>query len=220
LTQHSYLYASLFTRVSTRKAQEAQLRQSADQMQSELISKYSNATPQAGQSGADQQAQLAMQQAALARITSIKPTGRVVLDMKPEAEATADIPDFPLEDGDAFYIPPRLSTVQVAGAVYNANAFRYQAAERLSKYLNDAGGATRDADEKRIFVIRADGTVVSRQSRNLHTHGSYQNLRLLPGDAIVVPEKLRVSSRMSEFLQTTQFASQLALTAAALSVVK
>jgi hypothetical protein len=69
-------------------------------------------------------------------------------------------------------------------------------------------------------VIRADGTVVSRQSRNLHTHGSYQNLRLLPGDAIVVPEKLRVSSRMSEFLQTTQFASQLALTAAALSVVK
>jgi hypothetical protein len=35
-----------------------------------------------------------------------------------------------------------------------------------------------------------------------------------------VPEKLRVSSRMSEFLQTTQFASQLALTAAALSVVK
>ena len=220
LTRHSYLYASIFSRVSTRLAQEAQLRQSSEQMQRELITKYANATPQAGQSATDQQAQLGMQQAVLARLTSIRPTGRVVLDMKPEAGTAEDIPEFPLEDGDAFYIPPRLSTVQVAGAVYNANAFRYQSGERLIKYLNAAGGATRDADEKRIFVIRADGTVVSRQSRNMHSHGSYENLKLLPGDAIVVPEKLRVSSKMSEFLQTTQFMSQLALTAAALSVVK
>jgi protein involved in polysaccharide export with SLBB domain len=140
--------------------------------------------------------------------------------MKPEASSTADIPEFPLEDGDAFYIPPRLSTIQVAGAVYNANAFRYEPGERLITYLNDAGGATRDADEKRMFVIRADGRVLGRQSRDSHSHGSYENLKLLPGDAIVVPEKLKVSSRMNEFLQTTQFMSQLALTAAALSVVK
>jgi polysaccharide biosynthesis/export protein len=219
MTQHSYLYASIFTRASTRIAQETQLRQSSEQMQRELISKYANATQQAGQTAADQQAQLAMQQAALARLNSIRPTGRVVLNLKPEA-AAADIPDIPLEDGDAFYIPPQLSTVQVTGAVYNANAFRYMPGERLINYLNDAGGATRDADQKRIFVIRADGTVVSRQSHNSHSHGSYQNLRLLPGDAIVVPEKLRVSSAMNQFLQTTQFVSQLALTAAAISVIK
>jgi protein involved in polysaccharide export with SLBB domain len=220
LTQHSYLYASIFTRVSTRQAEETQLRQSADQMQRELVAKFANATPQAGQTSADQQAQMAMQQTLLAQITYIKPTGRVVLDMKPNAAAMADIPNFPLEDGDSFYIPPRLSTVQVAGAVYNANAFRYQHGEQLAKYLNDAGGATREADEKRTFVIRADGTVISRQSRHNHMHGNFANLRMLPGDAIVVPEKLRVSSMMNEFLQTTQFVSQVALTAAALSVVK
>jgi protein involved in polysaccharide export with SLBB domain len=140
--------------------------------------------------------------------------------MKPESAGVADVPDFPLEDGDAFYVPPRPNTVQVAGAVYNSNAFRYKSGERLITYLNDAGGATRDADTKRIFVIRADGTVVSRQSRNMHSHGSYEDLRLLPGDTVVVPEKLRVSSAMNQFLQTTQFMSQLALTAAALSVVK
>jgi protein involved in polysaccharide export with SLBB domain len=220
LTQHSYLYASIFTRVSTRVAQEAQLRKSSEQMQRELVTKYANATPQAGQTGADQQAQLAMQQAALSRITAIIPTGRVVLQMKAEATTVADIPNFPLEDGDTFYIPPRLSTVEVAGAVYNANAFRYEPGERLITYLNDAGGATREADRKRIFVIRADGTVVSRQSRNLHSHGSYENLRLLPGDAIIVPEKLRVSSVLNNFLQATTLASQTAVTAAALSVVK
>jgi protein involved in polysaccharide export with SLBB domain len=220
LTPHSYLYASVFTRISTRVAQETQLRQSAEEMQRELVTKYANATPQAGQTGTDQQAQLAMQQAALARLTSVKPTGRVVLSLRPEAAMVTDIPDFPLEDGDTLYVPPRLSTVQVAGAVYNANAFRYEPGQRLITYLNDAGGATRDSDAKRMFVIRADGTVVSSQSRNMHSHGKYENLKLLPGDAIVVPEKLRVSSKMNEFLQWTQFTSQLALTAAALNVIK
>ena len=220
LTQHSYLYASIFTRVSTRVAQESALRQSTEQMQRELVSKFANATPQQGQTASDQQAQLAMQQAALARLSAVKPTGRVVLSMSPVAQSISDIPDFPLEDGDSFYIPPRLSTVQVAGAVYNANAFRYQPSSRLVSYLNAAGGATRQADTKRMFVIRADGSVVSRQSHSQHSHGKYENLRLLPGDAIVVPDKLRVNSAMTEFLQWTQITSQLALTAAAVNVIK
>jgi protein involved in polysaccharide export with SLBB domain len=219
LTSHSYLYASLFTRVSARKAEEEQLKQSSEELQKDLMSKYANAIPQAGQTAADQQAQMAMQQAVLARLTSIKPTGRVVLTMKSDAASLTDIPEFPIEDGDTFYIPPRLSTVQVAGAVYNANAFRYETGKRLIGYLNDSGGATRDADQKRIFVIRADGSVVSRQSHRSHSHGNFENLKLLPGDAIVVPEKLRVSSKMTNVLQYTQLFSQLALSAAALSVV-
>jgi len=218
LTPHSYLYASILTRVSTRHAQEEELRQATEQMQRELFARYANATPTTGQTGADQQAQLSFQQTALSRLSAIKPTGRVVLEMKSDAATAADIPDFSLEDGDTFYIPPRLSTVQVGGSVYNANAFRYQPAKRVVAYLNDAGGATREADAKRIFVIRADGTVVSRQSRN--SHASFENLTLLPGDAIVVPEKLKLSSKMSDVLQATQFMSQTALTAAALSVVK
>jgi protein involved in polysaccharide export with SLBB domain len=218
LTSHSYLYASLLTRVSTRHAQEEQLRQATEQMQRELVARYANTTPTAGQTGADQQAQLSLQQAALARLSAAKPTGRVVLEMKPDAATVGDIPDFSLEDGDTFYIPPRFSTVQVEGSVYNANAFRHQAEKRLVAYLDDAGGATREADQKRIFVIHADGTVLSRQSRD--THGSFEKLKLLPGDAIVVPEKLKVSSRMNDLLQATQFMSQTALTAAALSVVK
>jgi protein involved in polysaccharide export with SLBB domain len=219
LTPHSYLYASIFTRVSARQAQEKQLQQSSEQMQRELTAKFANSTPQAGQTGADQQAQLAMQQTALASLASIKPTGRVVLDMKPGAETIADMPDFPLEDGDTFYIPPRLSTVQVAGAVYNANALRYEPGKRLIAYLNDAGGATREADAKRIFVIRADGTVVSRQSRNSHSHGSYGNLKLLPGDAIVVPEKLIVSGGLQKFANYAQIISGAAMTGAVLGTL-
>jgi protein involved in polysaccharide export with SLBB domain len=219
LTPHSYLYASIFTRVSARQAQEKQLQQSTEQMQRELTAKFANSTPQTGQTGADQQAQLAMQQTALAKLTSIKPTGRVVLDMKPGAETIADLPDFPLEDGDTYYIPPRLSTVQVAGSVYNANALRYEQGKRLIAYLNDAGGATREADQKRIFVIRADGTVVSRQSRNNRFGGNFEKMRLLPGDAIVVPEKLRVSGGLQTFANYAQIISGAAMTGAVLGTL-
>ena len=219
LTTHSYLYASVLTRVSTRQAQERELRESADQMQRELIARFANATPQSGQTEAGQQAQLAMQEAALAKLTSIRPIGRVVLEMKPDASDISAIPDFQLEDGDTFYIPPRPSTVQVAGAVYNASAFRFQPGKRLIAYLDAAGGPTREADKKRVYVIRADGAVISRQSRNSDSHGNFNNLRLLPGDAIVVPEKITVSSKMNNILLATQLTSQTALTAAALSVV-
>jgi hypothetical protein len=185
----------------------------------ENTSRYANAIRQAGQTGADQQTQLAMQQASLARLFAIRPTGRVVLEMKPDAKTAAEIPGFPLEDGDTFYVPPRLGTVQVAGAVYNANAFRHEPDKQLGPYLNDAG-ANREADPNRIFVIRADGTVVSRQSRDKHFQDDFEKLRLLPGDAIVVPEKLRIPSKVNDFLQFTHFASQTALTAAALSVIQ
>jgi len=219
LTQHSYLYASIFTRVSTRLAQERELRQSVEQMQREMLGQFANSAPLPGQTAADQQAQLAIQQSLLANLASAKPTGRVVLSMNQDAQTEADVPDFPLEDGDAFYIPPRLSTVQVTGAVYNANAFRYESGTPLENYLNSAGGPTRSADNKHMFVIRADGSVVSRQSRNMHSHGKYENLKLLPGDAIVVPTKVRVSSKMNQFVQWTQLSAQIALTAAALSSI-
>jgi protein involved in polysaccharide export with SLBB domain len=219
LTPHSYLYASILTRVSTRLAQEKELKKASEQMQTELISKYANTTPTTGQTAADQQAQLGLQQAAIARISAIQPTGRIVLGMKPGAATVEDIPNFPLEDGDAFYIPPQPATVQVSGDVYNANAFRFEHGNRLSAYLDAAGGPTREADGKRIFVIRADGTVISRQSRNNHTHGNFENLTMFPGDTIVVPQKLKTSNGLQNFANYAQIISGAAMTGAVLATV-
>jgi polysaccharide biosynthesis/export protein len=218
ISSHAYLYAARFTRVSTRRAEEEQLRQSSEQMQKELTSRYANAAITTGQNPASQQAQLAMQQAAIMHLSAIKPSGRVVLQMKPTAATVEDIPALPLEDGDVLYVPPRLGTVQVEGSVYNATAFRYESGKRLGAYLNDAGGPTREADKRRIFVIRADGTVISKQSKNSTFHEKFENLKLLPGDAIVVPEKLKTPGA-SKVLEFTQGISQSALTAAALSTV-
>jgi protein involved in polysaccharide export with SLBB domain len=161
-----------------------------------------------------------MRQALIARISSIPPTGRVVLEMKSDANTLEDIPDFTLEDGDSFYIPPKFSTVQVSGAVYNENAFRYQRNKLTTAYLADAGGATRDADVKRMFLVRADGIVISRQSRGHHQHTSFEKTVLQPGDAIVIPVKLNAGGGWRQLEEITGILSQSAITAASLAVIQ
>jgi protein involved in polysaccharide export with SLBB domain len=215
LTSNSYLYASQLTRLSTRQAQEEQLRLSTAQMQKDLAARYAAAPTLNSSSLTEQQAQFTTQQALVAQLSVIHPTGRVVLDMKPGARTVADIPEFPLEDGDSFYIPARLGTIQVAGAVYNENAFRYQEKKRLLAYLKDAGGPTRQADVKRAFLIRADGTVVSKQGHTGPWRDNFEKLSLLPGDAIVVPNKLKSPNNFMQQLPfLTQILSQTAMTGA------
>jgi polysaccharide export outer membrane protein len=219
LTPQAYLYGSQFTRVSTRLSQEQQLKQSTDQMQKDLMARYASASSPAAGNPTDQLAQLRTQQAFIAQLASVKPTGRVVLTLNRDASTKEDIPDFPLEDGDRFYIPVRLNTVQVTGAVYNENAFRYDAKKPLSFYLRDAGGPTRQADKKRIFLIRADGTVVSsKTSSSIWQGNSFENLTLLPGDAIIVPTKLKSNGFMQQLPFITQILSQVS-TAGAMSAI-
>lgn len=218
LTPHSYLYAAQLTRVSTRLAEEEELSASISQMQRELVSRYANASSVSSANVPEQQSQLGAQQAVISQLSSVHPTGRIVLEMNPRASTLAGIPEFPLEDGDSFYIPPRLNTVQVSGAVYNENAFGYQASKRLSAYLKNAGGPTRQADKKRIFLIRADGIVVSRQSHGLLWSDDFDSMSLLPGDAIIVPTKLKSPSNFAQELPyLTQILSQAALTGAVVS---
>jgi protein involved in polysaccharide export with SLBB domain len=205
LTSHSYLYASQLTRLSTQRAEEQELKQSAAEMQRELASRYAAAPTLNSANTSEQQAQLSAQQVLLAQLAAVHPTGRIVLDMKPEASTVNDIPVFPLENGDSYYIPSKLSTVQVAGAVYNPDAFRYEPRKRLSAYLSDAGGPTREADKRRIFLIRADGTVVSSQNHGELWRTGFGSMVLLPGDAIIVPTKLKAPGG---FMQQLPFVMQ------------
>lgn len=229
LTPHSYLYASELTRVSTRQIEEEQLKLSVDKMQRDLVSRLATggetlqvgAVPQAvSQFGAEQQIQLRAEQEMIAQLGNARPSGRVVLGLKADAKSINEIPDLPLEDGDTFYIPPVLSTVQVAGEVYNPSAFRYQPSKRLSNYLRDSGGPMRTADVRRIFLIRADGTVISKQSEGQHWSQGFEHMALMPGDAIMVPPKRKNSGGfMTQLPFVAQALSQSALTGAVISMV-
>jgi protein involved in polysaccharide export with SLBB domain len=129
--------------------------------------------------------------------------------------------DLPLEDGDSFVVPPRSSTVNVVGAVYNQNSFIYEPGQRIADYLRKAGGYTRSADKSRLFIIRADGSVIPKQD---HAYGlfrpAFETGRLNAGDSIVVPQAIFKTTFLRELRDWSQVISQFALGAAAVNVLK
>jgi hypothetical protein len=160
------------------------------------------------------------EQGLLSSLRQIRATGRIVLRFAPDSTGVAGIPDVPLEDGDRFIVPPVPSSVNVVGAVYDQNSFLFARPSRAGNYLRIAGGPTRDADRNHEFIIRADGEVVSRDRSKGLWGGDFDNLRISPGDTIVVPEKAFRPSGLRSIIDWSQMFSQFALGAAALSVLK
>jgi hypothetical protein len=115
-------------------------------------------------------------------------------------------------------VPPVPATVNVVGAVYDQNSFLYKTDRASGTYLHLAGGPNRDADKKHLFIIRADGSVVSRQSANGLWGNTFEQLRMNPGDTIVVPEK-GFNPGLRGFLDWSQLFSQFALGAASIAVI-
>jgi protein involved in polysaccharide export with SLBB domain len=143
-------------------------------------------------------------------LRGVQATGRVVLDIPARNSQISDLPDIALEDGDRFLVPSKPSTSNVMGMVYNENAFVYQPKWHVSDYLAKAGGPTRDADESRIYLLRADGSVLSAQSSK-SMFDSFSNETLMPGDTIVVPEMLDKFSMTRELKDWAQIFYQFAL---------
>jgi protein involved in polysaccharide export with SLBB domain len=210
---NAYLFGSEFTRESTRVAQQQRLSEYVRSVEVQL--QRSQMALAAAGAGADP-----TQQALLARLRQLRATGRIVLELKPNSSGSDSLPDITLEDGDRFVVPPVPADVKVVGAVYNQNSFIYQNARRTSDYLRLAGGPNQGADRSHMFIIRADGSVISRTTTKSIWGNTFQTTRLNPGDAIVVPEKTLKPPLLKNVLDWSQVFSSLALGAAAINVFK
>jgi len=60
-----------------------------------------------------------------------------------------------------------------------------------------------DADRDNIFVLRADGSVFTKDSKGW-LFGSFGSVELMPGDSIVVPEKFDRETAWTKFVQGTK----------------
>jgi protein involved in polysaccharide export with SLBB domain len=212
-TPDAYLYGSEFTRESTRRIEQQRLNEYADELEGQLAA--SNAANQA-KTGNDQATAMASEaraRATVERLRRVQPTGRLVLDLKPDSSGIDSVPDIALEDGDRFVVPRLPSNVTVEGQVYSANAFIYKPGKRAQNYLRQAGGPDRQADRKRLFILRADGSVVSEQYANVEKSVIY------PGDTIVVPPNLEPRSVLQRTIDIAQIAGNLALSVAAIAVL-
>jgi hypothetical protein len=160
------------------------------------------------------------EQSLLSALRQIKATGRIVLEIKPGDLGLDTLPNLVLEDGDHFSVPSIPSNINVVGAVYDQNSFLYRTARRSGQYLQMAGGASRNADEKHEFIIRANGEVLSRDNSTGFWSGDFAKLRMYPGDTIVVPEKMLKVPTLRTVMEWSQLFSQMALTAAALHSIQ
>ena len=159
------------------------------------------------------------QRALLDRLRRARASGRIVLDMPQNQMQSQEIPDIALEDGDQFSVPSRASTVSVMGMVYNENAFLYKPGKQVADYLQQAGGPTHTADESRIYVLRADGSVHSSEAAN-SLFGSIGGQTLMPGDAVIVPEQLDEVTFTRELKDWAQIFYQFALGVGAIHLLK
>jgi len=215
-TPEAYLYASEFTRQSVKRLQKQRLNEYADQLEAQITTQTAAATAGA-LSGADETAAEGSSKGAqtiVERLRQAEPTGRIVLDLKPDSHDIAAVPDLELEDGDRFVVPKVPSSVGVEGQVYNANSFVWQSGKRVKNYLAMAGGPERSADRKRAYVLRADGSVFSSQ------YGNFNHAVMYPGDTIVVPPVVVKGNMLRELGSIATILAGFGVTAAAIEVLK
>jgi hypothetical protein len=171
---------------------------------------------------ADVSASRTVTQDMLARLSQAKATGRIVQQFSPTSSSIDDIPAISLENGDKFVVPFAPANINVVGAVYDQNSYAYQHGRTLGYYLQLAGGANRNADWHHAFLIRADGSVISRKhikDSGFWRDESFNGIKLNPGDTLVVPDKTLRPTLLRGFVEWSQVFSQLALGAAAINVL-
>lgn len=221
VTPNAYLFGTEFTRISIQRQQQEKLTDIAERMQSDydksVQERLRSATSPEEVEGIKAEAEIRKLQ--FAKLRNMKAKGRIVLEIPEDGARIEDLPDVPLEDGDRLIVPSLPSSVGVYGAVFNENAFLYKPGKRVSDYLAQAGGTTRYADDGSTFVIRADGSVVSKRDTGW-LFGSLNSLRPKPGDAIVVPEETERTSWIKSLKDWTQILYQFGLGAAALKTIK
>jgi len=218
-TPQAYLYASEFYRESTRKLQQQKIDTVLDRMEKSLLLTSSNEVQSAlsAEDIAAQNAQQKFNAQALAKMRTVQATGRVVLELPPGKNSIALLPDIPLEDGDRMLIPATPAMVNVVGEIYNENAFLYKTGKTLSDYLQQAGGATPNGDQRAIYVLKADGSVMAR-NRGWFS-GWFKTSEIMPGDTIVVPILAEKKSWTKELKDWTQILYQFGMGVAGLKVL-
>lgn len=226
LTPDAYLFGSSFYREEVRKTQAENLERLVRRLEAQSQTKLSTSAASLSSVSGDAVAQLRVQaeaqaqKQALDRLRNLKPTGRIMLGLADD-QATADaLPVLKLENQDRLVVPARPDFVHVLGSVNTESSLIWQPGRTVQNYL-DLAGLTSGADKDELFIIRADGSVLSDAD---HWFNRITSTKVLAGDLIVLPEKTDHESGWSVFTRNakdiTQIIYQFSLGAAAIKTLR
>lgn len=218
LTKRAYPKAAIFSRLSVKQMQEEHLQDLAKKLEADLYRSSSQRiasaiTPEAAQ--ANEQA-LTTKKALLDSIKQTKSSGRVIVDVARLLSGPHTMADIQLEEGDMLIVPQVVTAVSVLGQVYNPTAITYESGRNVDYYLSKTGNPTEYADTNGIYVIKADGSILTDKNFKtgwLFWRRGVRSATLEPGDTVMVPERMVDSTNLRDLKDITQVLFQIATTA-------
>jgi protein involved in polysaccharide export with SLBB domain len=182
LTQFAFPEGSVFTRRELREREQRELDQLAQRMQSDIAFVALQASNVPGGGGGAANA-LTVGQSLLSQLRASRAVGRLVINVPAILRSPVGSQyDVVLRDGDELIVPRAQQQVTVIGEVQTVTSHLYRPGLSRDGYIGLSGGTTARADKGRIYVVRADGSVVSQGSRWFSSSATIE-----PGDTIVVP---------------------------------
>jgi polysaccharide export outer membrane protein len=182
LTQYAFPEGSVFIRRELREREQHELDQLANRMQSDIafVALSGSVANQSGAASA-----LSVGQSLLAQLRQARAVGRLVINLPRLMQSSVGSQyDVVLRDGDELIVPKQRQEVTVIGEVQAVSSHLWHSGLTRDDYIAMSGGETRRADHGRIYVVRADGSVVPNAgSRWFRT----SNEEMKPGDTVVVP---------------------------------
>jgi polysaccharide export outer membrane protein len=185
----------------------------AERLQSDLAAAALQAA--ATNQGQGEQA-LTVGQSLLNQLKSTKSVGRLVIDVNRVIDSPRGSPnDVALREGDQLMIPKQKQEVTVIGEVQSPTSHFYRDNLTRDDYVDMSGGVSRKADRRRIYIVRADGSVVSSENSGWFRRSGQVGMK--PGDTIVVPLDTERMPALPLWQAITSIVSNLAIAAAAIS---
>jgi polysaccharide export outer membrane protein len=193
LTQTAFAGGAVFTRESVAELEAKQSKRFAQSIIRDFAS--SQLTKEDNKIG------IAEVQAIAEILENFEGSGRLLVDV--EAALSGDaLANLTLEDGDTLTLPGRVSTVTVVGEIRRPGTHTFQAGLDLDDYLGLSAGLTARADDKEIYVVRADGSVLRPTKSWFRFTGG--NAGLSPGDTLVVPINAGYTDNLTLWREVTQ----------------
>jgi polysaccharide export outer membrane protein len=138
-------------------------------------------------------------------IEEIEGEGRLVINLDEALSFNKEF-DIRLEDGDALVIPQATNIINIIGEVRNPNVVNYTSSLDTDDYLNLAGGLSQRADSGEMYIIRANGSIISLKKTFFSLGLSMPKFQ--PGDTLVVPIKQNYQDPLPLWSQVTQIIYQ------------
>jgi protein involved in polysaccharide export with SLBB domain len=182
LTEFAFPEGSVFTRMELKKREQEQLDGLAQRLQRDLavLALQSVAASQGNGGGAA----ITVGQSLLSQLRATKAVGRLVIDLPRALHASKGDSDIILRGGDQLIVPKVQQEVTVIGEVASATSHLYRPGYTRDDYIALSGGANRRADKGRIYVVRANGSVVASEGSRWFERS---DISVKPGDTVVVP---------------------------------